>query len=63
MPSAVVDVTVMAGRERVLRERQNARYDAVVGSAPDAILTLDADGKIQSANPPPHGNSAIRRKG
>ncbi|WP_428660207.1 PAS domain S-box protein [Reyranella sp.] len=47
----VVDVTVMAGRERVLRERQNARYDAVVGSAPDAILTLDADGKIQSANP------------
>ncbi len=41
----------MAGRERLLRERQNARYDAVVGSAPDAILTLDADGKIQSANP------------
>ena len=41
----------MAGRERILRERQNARYDAVVGSAPDAILTLDADGKIQLANP------------
>ena len=40
----IVDVTVMAGRERILRERQNARYDAVVGSAPDAILTLDADG-------------------
>ena len=47
----IVDVTVMAGRERVLRERQNARYDAVVGSAPDAILTLDADGMIQLANP------------
>jgi len=47
----VVDVTVMAGRERILRERQNARYDAVVGSAPDAILTLDAEGKIQFANP------------
>ena len=41
----------MAGRERILRERQNARYDAVVGSAPDAILTLDAEGKIQFANP------------
>jgi PAS domain S-box-containing protein len=47
----VVDVTVMAGRERILRERQNARYDAVVGSAPDTILTLDAAGKIQFANP------------
>ena len=47
----VVDVTVMASRERILRDRQNARYDAVVGSAPDAILTLDADGRIQSANP------------
>ncbi len=35
----------------MLRERQNARYDAVVGSAPDAILTLDADGTIQPANP------------
>jgi PAS domain S-box-containing protein len=47
----VVDVTVMASRERILRDRQNARYDAVVGSAPDAILTLDADGRIQAANP------------
>jgi PAS domain S-box-containing protein len=47
----IVDVTVAAGRERILRERQNARYDAVVGSAPDAILTLDADGVIQLANP------------
>ena len=47
----ILDVTVVAGRERILRERQNARYDAVVGSAPDAILTLDAEGTIQLANP------------
>src|SRR5690606_18616774 len=37
--------------ERILRDRQNARYDAVVGGAPDTILTLDASGRIQSANP------------
>lgn len=47
----IIDVTGVAGRERVLRERQNARYDAVVGGAPDAILTLDGDGIIQLANP------------
>jgi PAS domain S-box-containing protein len=47
----VVDVTVAAGRDRILRERQNARYDAVVDSAPDVILTLDAQGTIQLANP------------
>ena len=47
----IVDVTVTAGRERILRERQNARYDAVVGSAPDTILTLDAGGMIQLVNP------------
>jgi len=47
----IVDVTVMAERERILRDRQNARYDAVVGSAPDTILTLDAQGTIQFANP------------
>jgi PAS domain S-box-containing protein len=47
----IVDVTVAVMRERVLRERQNARYDAVVNSAPDAILTLDAQGVIQLANP------------
>ena len=47
----IVDVTVVAGRERILRERQNARYDAVVGSAPDTILTLDAEGTIQLVNP------------
>ena len=45
------DVTVAAHREQVLRNRQNARYEAVVGNAPDAILTLDAEGSIQLANP------------
>jgi PAS domain S-box-containing protein len=47
----VFDVTVSAERERVLRTRQNARYDAVVASAPDPILTIDAQGLIQLANP------------
>jgi PAS domain S-box-containing protein len=47
----ITDVTVATERERVLRERQNARYDAVVESAPDAILTLSSDGMIQLANP------------
>lgn len=47
----VVDVTGAAHREKVLRERQNARYDAVVESAPDAILTLDAEGVVRFANP------------
>jgi PAS domain S-box-containing protein len=47
----IVDVTVAAGREKVLRQRQNARYDAVVEGAPDPILTLDVDGLIQLANP------------
>ena len=43
----VTDVTVATERDRVLRERQNARYDAVVESAPDAILTLSSDAIIQ----------------
>jgi len=47
----ITDVTVATERERVLRERQNARYDAVVESAPDAILTLSSDGVIRMANP------------
>lgn len=47
----IIDVTVVANRERILRERQNARYDAVVLSAPDTILTLDAAGVIQLVNP------------
>jgi PAS domain-containing protein len=47
----IVDVTMAVRREQVLRARQSARYDAVVNSAPDAILTLDAQGVIQLANP------------
>ncbi|HEY1944900.1 MAG TPA: PAS domain S-box protein [Roseiarcus sp.] len=47
----IIDVTVAAGREHVLRERQNARYDAVVASAADVIVTFDAKGVIQLANP------------
>jgi PAS domain S-box-containing protein len=47
----ITDVTVATERDRVLRKRQNARYDAVVESAPNAILTLDAEGVIQTANP------------
>jgi PAS domain S-box-containing protein len=47
----ITDVTDATERDRVLRERQNARYDAVVDSAPDAILTLDTNGVIQFANP------------
>ena len=47
----IADVTIATDREQVLRQRQNARYDAVVESAPDPILTVDAEGKIQLANP------------
>ena len=47
----VTDITVAVEREKVLRRRQNARYDAVVNSAPDAIITMDAEGIIQLANP------------
>jgi PAS domain S-box-containing protein len=47
----ITDVTVSAERDRVLRERQNARYDAVVSSASDAIITLSTDETIQFANP------------
>jgi PAS domain S-box-containing protein len=47
----VTDVTGAAHRERILRDRQNARYDAVMESASDSILTLDSAGTIQFANP------------
>ena len=47
----ITDVTMAAERERFLRDRQNARYDAVVNSAPDAILTLDDEGVVCLANP------------
>jgi PAS domain S-box-containing protein len=46
----VNDVTVSVTRERVLRERQNARYRAIVDSAPDAIVTTDMDRRIQWVN-------------
>jgi PAS domain S-box-containing protein len=46
----IVDVTMAVRRDRYLRRRQNARYDAVVESAPDVILTLDGEAIIRSAN-------------
>ena len=46
----VTDVTVAVTRERVLRERQNARYHAIVDSAPDAIVTIDDNRNIQWVN-------------
>ncbi|HEX3950572.1 MAG TPA: response regulator [Steroidobacteraceae bacterium] len=47
----VNDVTRATRRERYLRDRQTARYDAVVANAPDLIITVDQDGLIQFANP------------
>ncbi|HEY5757465.1 MAG TPA: PAS domain S-box protein [Steroidobacter sp.] len=47
----VTDVTMAARREKFLRDRQDARYNAVVGSASDVIMTIDSDGLIQLANP------------
>jgi PAS domain S-box-containing protein len=47
----VNDVTMATRRERYLRDRQNARYDAVVANAPDLIITVDQEGLIQFANP------------
>jgi PAS domain S-box-containing protein len=41
---------VAVTRERVLRERQNARYHAIVDSAPDAIVTIDDKRNIQWVN-------------
>ncbi len=46
----ITDVTVAVTRERVLRERQNARYHAIVDSAPDAIITIDSNRKIHWVN-------------
>lgn len=46
----ITDVTVAVTRERVLRERQNARYHAIVDSAPDAIITVDDNCNIQLVN-------------
>jgi PAS domain S-box-containing protein len=47
----VSDVTMATKRERFLRNRQNARYDAVVARAADVIFTVDDAGIIQFANP------------
>ncbi len=44
------DVTVSVARERVLRDRQNARYHAIVDSAHDAIITIGLDRTIQWVN-------------
>src|SRR5215212_475757 len=46
----ITDVTAAVTRERLLRERQNARYHAIVDSAPDAIITMDGDRNIQWVN-------------
>jgi PAS domain S-box-containing protein len=48
---SVSDVTMVTKRERYLRDRQNARYDAVVANAADVIITVDEAGLIQFANP------------
>jgi PAS domain S-box-containing protein len=47
----VTDVTMAAKRDKYLRDRQDARYNAVVGSASDVIMTMDSDGLIQLVNP------------
>jgi PAS domain S-box-containing protein len=54
----ITDVTVSVRRERVLREREHARYDAVVDNAPDVIITVDDEDVIQFVNP-----AAIRHFG
>ena len=46
----LTDVTVAVTRERVLRERQNARYHAIVDSVPDAIITIDSGRNVQWVN-------------
>jgi PAS domain S-box-containing protein len=48
---AIADVTAATRRVRYLRDQQDARYDAVVASAPDIIITVDEDGLVQFANP------------
>ncbi len=46
----ISDVTVSVTRERVLRDRQNARYHAIVDSARDAIITTGTDRTIHWVN-------------
>jgi PAS domain S-box-containing protein len=46
----IMDVTEATRREQFLRDRQNARYYALVESAPDVILNVDSEGIIRLAN-------------
>ncbi|SMH48535.1 sensor histidine kinase [Azospirillum agricola] len=46
----VTDVTASVNRERVLREQRDARYRAIVDTAPDAIITTDTRGTVQWMN-------------
>jgi PAS domain S-box-containing protein len=46
----IIDVTEATRRERFLRDRQNARYYALVEGAPDVILNVDSQGVIRLAN-------------
>ncbi|HEX5460211.1 MAG TPA: response regulator [Steroidobacteraceae bacterium] len=51
---SITDVTAATRRVRYLRDQQDARYDAVVASAPDIIITVDENGLVQFANPAAH---------
>jgi len=46
----VTDVTRIVERERLLRERRDARFRALVDAASDAILTTDTQGRILWVN-------------
>ncbi len=46
----VSDVTRIVERERLLRERRDARFRALVDAASDAILTTDTQGRILWVN-------------
>jgi PAS domain S-box-containing protein len=46
----VNDVTALVERERLLRERRDARFRAIVDTAREAMVTTDVAGRIQWAN-------------
>lgn len=46
----VNDVTALVERERLLRERRDARFRAIVDTAQEAMVTTDVAGRIQWAN-------------
>ena len=46
----ITDVTASVARERILRDRQNARYHAIVDSARDAIVTTNSNRAIHWVN-------------